>query len=133
MGTSPQRPRRVHRVVNVVLIIGSALFAALMLLTQALQLLGHFHPRSSLDPPTSEGERLGASFARTLIVGWSLATLIAGPVLVYGLLAKRPWAARWASQYWFLSLFSCYFTLPAIYGLFSTTRVTFRQLFEKEA
>jgi hypothetical protein len=39
----------VRRVVNGVLIIGSTLFGALMVLTQALQLLGLFHPHSSLE------------------------------------------------------------------------------------
>ncbi len=126
---------QVHRIVNAVFILGGALLGALITLTEGLKLLGFYHPHSSLhlSPPTNAGDSFvaGAVVGRALSLGWSLVAFVGGPILAYGLLAKRPWAAQWARNYWLLSLFSCYFTLPAIYGLLSTTRPTFRQIFDE--
>jgi hypothetical protein len=121
----------VHRIVNAVLILGGSLVGAFALLLKAVQLGGLAPPPTGLPANTNESYAMGAATGRALWVGWALVALVGGPVVAYGLLAKRPWAARWARNYWLLSLFSCCFTLPSIYGLFSTTRPTFRELFER--
>jgi hypothetical protein len=125
------RAGEVHRIANAALIIGSALLGGLLLLSQVLKLLGLFDAHSSTPADASDSYLLGQAFSFSLAVGWALGSFVCGPIVAYGLLAKRPWAARWARNYWFLSLFSCCCTLPAIYGLLSTTSARFRQLFDE--
>jgi len=123
----------VHLIINVVLIVGGTLFGVFALLFQLLQLTGLADPPSGPPANADAAYAQGYAIGRLLFAGMALVAFVGGPIVAYGLLARRSWGATWARNYWLLTLFSCCLTLPAIYGLVSTTRPGFKALFERRA
>ena len=115
----------VHRILHLILLIGGVLLGLLAVVV-GLRRLTDAGPEPA---GATEAYAAGYQLGTLLFIGWALFCIVLGPILVYGLLASRPWTLGWLRAYWLLCLFSCCFTLPAVYGLIATTRPAFRAMF----
>jgi hypothetical protein len=122
---TPQRPvatslARVHRAINVVL-LATLLACALFIVLGCLVEL-------------SRGQSIAArdgSWGIPIAVLTACATTILGCSLsLFGLLTRRPWAAQVTRAYWVVSMLTVVLIPVAIYGIVSTTRRSFREMFE---